>query len=91
MVVYTHKETYVLPICKNDEHNNKFSKGWFPGSKKLNGKEISNLPTIGIYLSDQPFNIEDIFVAIVTFSPRGTPIGIMNYYCENNNMNYITQ
>ena len=50
---------------------------------------ISRNNKIDIY--ENSFIKYDIFEAIVTFPPRGTLIGIIVYYCEHYNMNYITQ
>ena len=73
MVGTTHKETQILFIF---EHNNKFGKGWSPGSELMLGTNTSTLPTLKIDLSDYPLIKYDIFEGIVNFPPRGTPIGI---------------
>ena len=54
-------------------------------------KNISTLPTLKIDLSDYPFIKDDIFGVNVSFTPRGTPIGIVTQYCEYHNMSYISQ
>ena len=61
---------------------------WF---QFLNGKDTSHPPAIKTYLFDQPLIKYDIFEEKVTFPPRGTPIVIVNYYCEHHNMTYISQ
>ena len=38
-----------------DEHNNKFGKGWSPGSSLMNFTNIHDLPMLKNDLSDQPF------------------------------------
>ena len=40
---------------KFDEHNNKFGKGWSPGSELMLGTNISTLTTLKSDLSDRPF------------------------------------
>ena len=57
----------------------------------MKGKENSSLPTIKIDPFDHPFIKDDIFEATVTFPQRGTPIGIITYYCDRNNMTYTIQ
>ena len=44
-----------------------------------------------MYLSDHPLIKYDIFEVNVNFPPRGTPIGILEQYCEHHNMSYISQ
>ena len=47
------QHTKRLKYCsseKFDEHNNKFGKGWSPGSELMLGKNISTLPTLKIDL-----------------------------------------
>ena len=46
---------------KFDEHNNKFGKGWSPGSKIKLGTNILTLPTLKIDLSDHPFIKDGMF------------------------------
>ena len=43
------------------EHNNKFGKGWSPGSELMIGKNTYTLPTLKIDLSDNLFIKGDIF------------------------------
>ena len=62
---------------KCDEHNNKFGKGWSPGSELVLGTNNSTLPTLKIDLSYHPFIKYDIFEVDVNYTPRGTPIGIV--------------
>ena len=62
---------------KIDEHNNKFGKGWSPSYEIMTGTNVSTLPILKIDLSDHPFIKHDIFEVTVTFSPRGSPIGIV--------------
>ena len=57
----------------------------------LNGKDTSALSTMGIDLYEHPFIKEDIFEETFTFPPRGTPIGIIKYYCDHHNITYITK
>ena len=86
--------TKILKYCSSadfDEHNNKFGKGWSPGSELMLRKNNSTVPTIKNDLSDHPFTIDNIFEANVNFPPRGTPIGIVTQYCEHHNMPYIYQ
>ena len=47
--------------AKFDEHNNKFCKGWSPGSELMPGKNISTLPTLNIDRLYHPFIKDDIF------------------------------
>ena len=54
---------------KLDEHNNKFGKGFSPGSELLLGTNISTPPTLKIDLSDHPFIRYDIFEGNVSFPP----------------------
>ena len=56
----------------------------------MTGTKFSTLPTLKLYLSDNPFIKYDIFEFSVKFPPRGTPIGIVTQYCENKNMSYIS-
>ena len=76
---------------KIDEHNNKFCKGWLPGSEVMLSTDISILTTLKIYLSGHLFIKYDIFESNVNFTPRGTPIFIITKYCEHHNMSYIYQ
>ena len=86
--------TKKLKYCSSarfDSYNNKFGKGWSPGSELMLGKNTSTLPTSKIDSSDHPFIKDDIFEVDVNFSPRGTPIGIETNYCKHQNMSYISQ
>ena len=72
--------TKILKCCsyaKFDEHNNKYGKGWSPGSELMLGTNISTLTTLTIDLSDYPFIKYDIFEGNVNFPPRSTLIGIV--------------
>ena len=91
---YWEPHTKIIKYCscrKIDEHNNKFGKGWSPGSKLILGKNISALPTLKIELSDHPFIKYDIFEGNFNFPPRDTPIGITIQSCEHHNMSHISQ
>ena len=44
-----------------EDHNNKFGKGWSPGSEFMIGTNISILPTLKLDLSDHTFIKYDIF------------------------------
>ena len=44
---HTNKLKYFSSECF-DEHNNKFGKGWSPGSEITSGTNISTLPTLNI-------------------------------------------
>ena len=86
--------TKILKYCssaKFDEYNNKFGKGWSPGSELMLGKNISTPPTLKIELSYHTLIKYDIFEGNITFPPRGTTIGIITQYCKNHNMSYISQ
>ena len=74
-----------------DEHNNKFGKGWPPGSEPTIGKHKSTLQILKIDFSYHPIIKDDIFEVNVNLLPRGTIIGIVAQYCEHNNMSYIYQ
>ena len=83
-----------LEYCSSaefDEHNNKFGKGWSPGSELMLGKNISTLPTLKTELSDYPSIKYYIFEGNFNFPPRGTPIVIVTQYCEHHNMSYISK
>ena len=72
--------TKILKYCssaKFGEHNNRFGKGWSPGSELMLGTNISTPPKLKFYLSYHPFIKYGIFEANVHFPPRGTPIGIV--------------
>ena len=49
------------------EHNNKFGKGWSPGSELMLVTNIFTLPTLKIDLLDHPFIKDDIFEGNVNF------------------------
>ena len=87
---YTKRLKYCLSE-KFDEHNNKFGKGWSPGSEIMIGTNISTLPTLKIDPSDHPFIKDNIFEGNFNFTPRGTPIGIITKYCEHHNISCISQ
>ena len=56
--------TKKLKYCSSensDEHNNKFGKGWLPGSELMNGMNIFTLSKFKIDPSDQAFIKDDIF------------------------------
>ena len=50
-----------------------------------------NVPTLKNDLSDPTFIKYDIFEVTVTFTPKGTPIGISDQYYDNQNMSYVSQ
>ena len=84
--------TNKLKYCSSetfDEHHNKCGKGWSPGYEFLNGKNISALKTLKLYLSDHPFTKYDIFEAAVSFPSRVSPIVIFVKYCGHHNMSYV--
>ena len=87
---HTKRLKYCLS-SKFDENNNRFGKCWSPGSELMLGTNTSTLPTLKTYLSYNPLIKYDIFEGIVTFPPRGTPIGITTQYYEHHNMSYISQ
>ena len=88
----THKpRNSIFSSAKFDEHNNKFSKEWSPGSELMLGKNTSTLPTLKTDLSDHPFIKDDIFEVNVNLTPIGALIGIVTQYCEHHNMLYIYQ
>ena len=66
---HTKKLKYCSSV-KFYEHNNKFGKGWSPGSELMIDTNISTLPTLKIDLSDHSFIKDDIFEANITFPPR---------------------
>ena len=76
---YTKRLKY-CSYTKFDEHNNKFVKGWSPGSELMLGTNISTLPTLKIDLSDYTFIKDDIFEVNFNFPPRFTPIVIVTQY-----------
>ena len=83
-----------LEYCSSgifDKHNNKFGKGWSPGSELMIGTNIYYLTALKNDLSEHPFIKYDTFEVNVTFPLRGTPIGIVSQYCENHNMYYVSQ
>ena len=85
--------TKKLKYCsstKFGEHNNKFGKGWSPGSKLMLGTNISTLKKLKTDLSDDPFIKDDIFEVNVNFPPRYTPIVIVAQYCEHHNISYTS-
>ena len=47
---------------------------------------ISALPTLKIDLLDHIFIKDEIFEAIVHFTPRVTPIGIIVHHCDHHNI-----
>ena len=77
--------------AKFDEHNNKFVKLWSHSSDLMTGTNVSTLPTLKIDLSDHPFIKYYIVEVTVTFTSRGTPIGIITQYCEHHSMSYVSQ
>ena len=73
-------DTKKLKYCsyeKFDEHNNRFGKGWSPGSELMLGTNTFTLPTLKLDLSYQPFAKYDIFKAKANLPPRDTTIGIV--------------
>ena len=50
-----------------------------------------DLITIRIDLYDHPFIKYDIYESTVTLTSRGNPNVIIKYYCDHNNMTYVTQ
>ena len=82
---HTNKLKYYISVIIY-KHNNNFGKVWSPGSNILKIIDTSSLLTIKMYLSDHLFVKYDIFEATVKFPPRGTPIVIITYYCDNNKM-----
>ena len=87
---HTRKIKY-FSYAKFDKNNNKFGKGWYPGSNMLKVTDISDLPTVKIDLYYHPLIKDDIFEATVAFPKRGTPICIITYYCEHYKTTYIYQ
>ena len=86
--------TKKLKYCSSTkfyEHNDKFGKGWSPGSELMLGKNTSTLPTLKIDTSDHNFIKGYIFEVNVNLPPRHTPIGIVEKYFEYHNMSYISQ
>ena len=71
------KELKYFLSTKFDEHNNKFGKGWSPGSELMNDTNISTLPTLKTDLSDNPFIKYYIFEVNINFPPTGTTTGIV--------------
>ena len=68
---YPHtKELKYSSSAKFGEHNNKFGKGWLPGSELMLGTNTSTLPTLKIDLSDRPFTRDDIFEVNVNFTTK---------------------
>ena len=85
--------TKKLKYCSSatiDEDNSKFGKEWSPAFELMAGKYF-HLSNIKIYILDHPFIKEDICEATVTLPPRDTYIGVVDQYCENHNMSYISQ
>ena len=81
--------TKKLKYCSSemfDEHNNKFGKGWSPGSELMLVTNTSTLTTLKIDLSDHTLIKYDIFEVHVNFSPKGAIIVILAQYCEHHNM-----
>ena len=74
-----------------DEHNNKFVKGWSPGSELMLGTNTSTLPTLKTDLSDDLFITDYLFEVSISFSPRENLIGIVTQYCEHHNIEYISK
>ena len=77
---YRDSHTKKLKYCSYEifiEHNNKFSKGWSPGSEIMLGKNTSTLPTLKVELSDHTFIKDDIFEVNINFPPGITPICIV--------------
>ena len=63
IIKWWYPHTKRLKYCSSNffhEHNNKFGRGWSPGSELMLGTNISILPTLKNYLSDQPFIKDDI-------------------------------
>ena len=61
MVGPTYQESQNILSAKFDGHNNKFGKGWSPGSELMTGTNVFALPTLKVDLSYQPFTKDDIF------------------------------
>ena len=55
------KNLKYFPYDKFDEHNNKFGKGWSPGSGLMLGTNNYTLSTLKIGLLNHPFIKDDIF------------------------------
>ena len=70
------KKLKYFSSAKFDEYNNKFFKGWSPGSEPMLGTNISTLPKFRIYLSDHPFIKDDIFEVDINFLPRGLQLAL---------------
>ena len=90
MVVLTKKLRY-CSSTKFDENNNKFGRGWSPGSVIILGTNTYALPKLKIYLSDNLLIKYDIFEVNANLPPRGIPIGIVAQYYEYHNMSYTSQ
>ena len=88
---HTPRNSNIVCLQKFDEYNNKFGKGWSPGSKLMLAINTSTLTTLKMYFSDHPFIKHDIFEVNVNSPRRGPPIGIVTQYCEHHNMSYIYQ
>ena len=80
-LIYCPSETF-------NEPNNKFGKGWSPGSELMLGTNNFALPTLEIDLSVRPFIKYDIFEVNENSPPRRTPIGIVEKSCEHYYMSY---
>ena len=77
--------------AKFDEHNNKFGKLWSPGSTLTTGTNISALTMLKNDLLYHSFIKYDIFEETVNFPPRDTPIIMIDHYCNNHNMSYVSR
>ena len=84
------KKLKYLLSAKSDKNNNKFGKGWSPGSELKLITNYTSLTTFKIDLSDHPFIKYDGFEVNINFTPRVTPIVIVTQYCEHHNMSYIS-
>ena len=77
---YWYPHTKKLKYCLSSkfyEYNNKLCNVWSPGSKLMNGTNISTLPTLKIDLLVHPFIKYNIIEVSVNVPSRGTPIGIV--------------
>ena len=84
------KKLKYFSYAKVYEYKNKFGKGWLTGSELMTVRNISTLPTLKCFLSNNPFIKCAIFEVTVNFPPRVTPIGIVAQYCEHHNISYIS-
>ena len=87
----TYQETQIFSIYQIYERENKFGKGYSPGSVLMTGTNVYALPKLKIDLSYHNFVKDNAFESKVKFPPRGTPISMVVHYCENHSMSYVYQ